>query len=119
VSGSNAYSGGGSAARADPRPAATARAALPAIRAAASRALPRLCGFTSTPKNSPGAGLTQVEDEAAVEDPLRPGASVRASEPARGGDADQRLLREPQLLGLVRAPESQAGVPAQVSAWVQ
>ena len=55
MSGSNAYSGGGAAARMCPSPASSARAALACSRAAASRALPTLCGTVKS-LNSTGSG---------------------------------------------------------------
>ena len=54
VSGSNEYIGGGLRGR-RPSPASTAPAALPANRAAASWALPRLCGFDADAVDQAGA----------------------------------------------------------------
>jgi hypothetical protein len=55
MSGSNAYSAGGSTDRAEPSPASIARAALASTRAAPSRALPTPCGTACTLKNSASA----------------------------------------------------------------
>ena len=61
--------------------------------------------------------LALVQREAGLEDVLRPrGLVARRRQPAAGGDPDQRLLREPELLHLVPAAEAEAGVPVQVAA---
>ena len=124
MSGSNAYSGGGSAA------GASAEAGVDRARRvghACARRRGARCRATA------GCAWTPIEQARRARRSLAAAGARRARSRGRacyfahaassrdggrrraGRDPEQRLLREPELLRLVPAPEAEAGVPVQVA----